>query len=90
MIDGRHCTREDLDILLLETNKIIEELNKNEVSNFRHYLQFVARYDKDISEKIRREVRYCDFDFKLYGPIIMANIKELENNILVDIYEHNN
>ena len=83
MFDGRHCTQKDLDLLLKETKNIKKhQQNPDKINSF---LDFVARFDRDIADKIRRQITSFPNDVE---RIIDTNISSLIQNVTVDIYEH--
>ena len=83
MFDGRHCTQKDLDLLLKETKNIKKhQQNPDKINSF---LDFVARFDRDIADKMRRQITSFPNDVE---RIIDTNISSLIQNVTVDIYEH--
>lgn len=83
MFDGRHCTQKDLDLLLKETKKLKKHRqNPDKINSF---LDFVARFDRDIADKMRRQITSFPNDVE---RIIDTNISSLIQNVTVDIYEH--
>lgn len=83
MFDGRHCTQKDLDLLLKETKNIKKHhQNPDKINSF---LDFVARFDRDIADKMRRQITSFPNDVE---RIIDTNISSLIQNVTVDIYEH--
>lgn len=83
MFDGRHCTQKDLDLLVKETKNIKKyPQNPDKINSF---LDFVARFDRDIADKMRRQISSFPNDVE---RIIDSNISSLIQNVAVDIYEH--
>lgn len=92
MFDGRHCTREDLLQLIKETNRIkLFLLQKDEDVDrlLNRYLLYVERFDRDIADKMRRQISESPQDYERIIKIITSGFEVLEQNILVDINEHN-
>ena len=83
MFDGRHCTQKDLDLLLKETKNIKKHQQSPDKIN--SFLDFVARFDRDIADKMRRQITSFPNDVE---RIIDTNISSLIQNVTVDIYEH--
>ena len=85
MIDGRHCTKQDLDLLIKETKKIKNNLQNTD--KIRVFIDFVMRFDEDIANTLSRELNATS-DIKEKGKIIDTNINALMQNVYTDIYEH--
>ena len=86
MIDGRHCTKKDLDLLVKETKKIKKSLqNPTKIANF---LDLVERFDKDIADKLRRQIDASNGDYQKIEQAIEDNINALIQNVYVDMLEH--
>ena len=85
MIDGRHCTKQDLDLLIKET-KIIKN-NLQNTDKIRVFIDFVMRFDEDIANTLSRKLNATS-DIKEKGKIIDTNINALMQNVYTDIYEH--
>ena len=85
MIDGRHCTKQDLDLLIKETKKIKNNLQNTD--KIRVFIDFVMRFDEDIANTLSRELNATS-DIKEKGKIIDTNINALKQNVYTDIYEH--
>ena len=85
MIDGRHCTKQDLDLLIKET-KIIKN-NLQNTDKIRVFIDFVMRFDEDIASTLSRKLNATS-DIKEKGKIIDTNINALMQNVYTDIYEH--
>ena len=83
MFDGRHCTQKDLDLLVKETKNVKKYLQNSDKIN--SFLDFVARFDRDIADKMRRQITSFPNDVE---RIIDSNISSLIQNVTVDIYEH--
>lgn len=91
MFDGRHCTKEDLNLLIKETNRVKLSLAQKdeEVDRFiKRYLELVNRFDQDIADKMRAEIKIASNDYGKIIKIIEKHFEVLEQNIIVDIYEH--
>ena len=85
MIDGRHCTKQDLDLLIKET-KIIKN-NLQNTDKIRVFIDFIMRFDEDIASTLSRKLNATS-DIKEKGKIIDTNINALMQNVYTDIYEH--
>ena len=85
MIDGRHCTKQDLDLLIKETKKIKNNLQN--LDKIRVFIDFVMRFDEDIANTLSRKLNATS-DIKEKGKIIDTNINALMQNVYTDIYEH--
>ena len=85
MIDGRHCTKQDLDLLIKET-KIIKN-NLQNTDKIRVFIDFIMRFDEDIANTLSRKLNATS-DIKEKGKIIDTNINALMQNVYTDIYEH--
>ena len=85
MIDGRHCTKQDLDLLIEETKKIKNNLQNTD--KIRVFIDFVMRFDEDIANTLSRKLNATS-DIKEKGKIIDTNINALMQNVYTDIYEH--
>ena len=85
MIDGRHCTKQDLDLLIKET-KIIKN-NLQNMDKIRVFIDFIMRFDEDIASTLSRKLNATS-DIKEKGKIIDTNINALMQNVYTDIYEH--
>lgn len=85
MIDGRHCTKQDLDLLIKETKKIKNNLQNTD--KIRVFIDFVMRFDEDIANTLSRKLNATS-DIKEKGKIIDTNINALMQNVYTDIYEH--
>lgn len=84
MIDGRHCTKKDLDFLIKETNNIKLSLSKDNLESF---FKFIARFDLEISNKMKRCIAVTSDPDEILR-IINQNVETLKRNVIVDIYEH--
>ena len=85
MIDGRHCTKQDLDLLIKETKKIKNNLQNTD--KIRVFIDFVMRFDEDIANTLSRKLNATS-DIKEKWKIIDTNINALMQNVYTDIYEH--
>ena len=85
MIDGRHCTKQDLDLLIKETKKMKNNLQNTD--KIRVFIDFVMRFDEDIANTLSRKLNATS-DIKEKGKIIDTNINALMQNVYTDIYEH--
>ena len=85
MIDGRHCTKQDLDLLIKETKKIKNNLQNTD--KIRVFIDFIMRFDEDIASTLSRKLNATS-DIKEKGKIIDTNINALMQNVYTDIYEH--
>ena len=86
MIDGRHCTKKDLDLLAKETKKIKKSIqNPTKIANF---LDLVERLDQDIADKLRRQINASNGDYQKIEQAIEENINVLIQNVYVDMLEH--
>lgn len=85
MIDGRHCTKQDLDLLIKET-KIIKN-NLQNTDKIRVFIDFIMRFDENIANTLSRKLNATS-DIKEKGKIIDTNINALMQNVYTDIYEH--
>ena len=85
MFDGRHCVEKDLKLLEKETKRIISLINEDNYSELDEYLKLISRFDNEISNNIRAHIsNKRKDDIKL----IEANILELKQDVIVDIFEH--
>ena len=87
MFDGRHCTKEDLDLLVNNTNKVLDTLSEGDKSGLDNFLKLIDRFDVEVSRRIRYQIKDVD-DSEKIKRIIINNIDELKQNVLVDINEH--
>lgn len=85
MIDGRHCTNKDLNLLIKETEKVKTNLSSFEIGK---YLKLIERFDKEIAINLKMEIECASSKDKIIN-IIDKNINELIQNVVVDINEHN-
>lgn len=85
MIDGRHCTNKDLNLLIKETEKVKTNLSSFEIEK---YLKLIERFDKEIAINLKMEIECASSKDKIIN-IIDKNINELIQNVVVDINEHN-
>ena len=85
MIDGRHCTKQDLDLLIKETKKIKNNLQNTD--KIRVFIDFIMRFDENIANTLSRKLNATS-DIKEKGKIIDTNINALMQNVYTDIYEH--
>lgn len=81
MFDGRHCTHQDLKNLIEETDKFKKQQN---IDYINEYLKFISRFDQEIADKMRMEIKRCNNDF--YKIEMVIDI--LKQNVIVDINEH--
>lgn len=91
MFDGRHCTREDLSLLIKETDRIKLFLNQQVEDIDRlvnRYLLFIERYDADIAESMRMRIDLSNIDYEKIIKVIDTYIELLEHNVIIDINEH--
>lgn len=91
MFDGRHCTREDLSLLIKETDRIKLFLNQQVEDIDRlvnRYLSFIERYDADIAESMRMRIDLSNIDYEKLIKVIDTYIELLEQNVIIDINEH--
>ena len=84
MIDGRHCTRKDLDLLINETNKV--KLSINDI-NLNAYYKLIARFDQYTADELKRLISVTSSEDEI-RRIIDQKVYALKQSILVDIYEH--
>ena len=85
MFDGRHCTKQDLELLIIETDKILNNLN---IDNLTMYLKYIERFDQEIADKMRWKIKCAGEDTDKIKQIIRNNIEILKQNVMVDILEH--
>jgi hypothetical protein len=91
MFDGRHCTREDLSLLIKETDRIKLFLNQQVEDIDRlvnRYLSFIERYDADIAESMRMRIDLSNIDYEKIIKVIDTYVELLEQNVIIDINEH--
>ena len=89
MFDGRHCTKQDLDRLISETNKVKQNIEKaQKIVDLQGFLTFLARFDEDISRRLANAITHADADCERILKAIDSYVDELKQNIIVDIYEH--
>ena len=89
MFDGHHCTKRELDLLLDKTERIITLISNNNLKEINEYLSFIERFDFDIAQKMRKEIKDSNEDIEKIKTSITNNTNVLKQNVLVDIYEHN-
>lgn len=93
MIDGRHCTQKDLELLIKETNKIFEFLNKNSENEekneeLRCFLLFLRRFDEQIADTLQTEIIGFMNNNEKIKAAIEKHVNELKQNVIIDIFEH--
>lgn len=92
MFDNRHCVESDYTSLVKETDNIIKIVLNNPTSlrnDLDKYLSFIARFDKQISDKLKYELSRDGLTNLETVEIISKNIDVLKQQVLVDIQEHN-
>ena len=92
MFDNRHCVENDYALLVKETDNIIKDVLNNSISlrsDLNKYLSFIARFDKQISDKLTFELSRDGLTNLEMAEIINKNIDVLKQQVLVDIQEHN-
>lgn len=87
MFDDRHCTKEDLDLLVLNTNNVLNALSEGDRSGLDSFLKLIDRFDVEVSRRICYQIKDVN-DIEKLKRIISNNIDELKQNVLVDINEH--
>ena len=87
MFDGKHCTKEDLDLLVLNTNNVLNALSEGDRSGLDSFLKLIDRFDVEVSRRICYQIKDVN-DIEKLKRIISNNIDELKQNVLVDINEH--
>ena len=87
MFDGKHCTKEDLDLLVLNTNNVLNALSEGDRSGLDSFLKLIDRFDVEVSRRICYQIKDVN-DVEKLKRIISNNIDELKQNVLVDINEH--
>ena len=85
MIDGRHCTKQDLDLLIKETQKIKKSLQSPD--KIKIFVDFIMRFDEDIATTMSRQLDATN-DAQGKRKIIDINVNALIQNVYTDIYEH--
>ena len=96
MFDGRHCTKEDLDLLTRETKniKIFILDNSHEEKEcvisyqIKRYLSIIGRFDNDIMCKLEMKIEIAKNDYEKIIRIIDEYYDILKQNVIVDINEH--
>ena len=93
MIDGRHCTKKDLDMLVKETSTVKLFIAKNSEikeknAELQRFLAFLRRFDVQIADRLQEQIESSNNDYRLISQLIDRNVEELKQNVLVDIYEH--
>ena len=93
MIDGRHCTEKDLDVLVKETSKVKLSIAKNgdikeKNAELQRFLAFLRRFDVQIADSLKTQIESSNNDYGLISQLIDRSVDELKQNVLVDIYEH--
>lgn len=88
MFDGRHCTQEDLTLLMNETKKVKNAVFQQNMAYLPSFLRFVARFDEDISNRLRLSIDSSSGDVKKIISLIDQYNETLIQNVIVDINEH--
>ena len=91
MFDNRHCAKRDYELLVIETDRIINAFSKGDMVSKKQldsYLDFIARFDRNIADKMRLYLYRDDISVEKKIKIINENIDVLKQQVLVDIYEH--
>ena len=93
MYNGRHCTQQDYEVLVRETEKLLEMLKAIELveqcPELKKYFNLVERFDAEIANKLRFHLSKDKIPVSKMIEIITRYIDELKQNVLVDIKEHN-
>ena len=91
MYQGRHCTYQDYDLFkkISEDFYLIINRDNFELNEVDNYLDTFSDFDNVVALKIRINLEKMASDKPLAIRKIKALLGELENNILVDIREHN-
>ena len=87
MFDGRHCLDKDLDLLIKETKQVKRSLSYEDINLF---LKLISRFDLEIAEKMRIEIKKSGGNPALILKAIDDNVNVLKQNVIVDINEHKN
>ncbi|MDY6430763.1 MAG: hypothetical protein SPL00_03130 [Bacilli bacterium] len=90
MFDSRHCKKKDLKALNKEYMKIFKAISNQNSGDLHVFLLFIDRFDKQIAERMRSQIQENGNNYKKIKEIIIENIEELKQNVIVDIYEHEN
>ena len=85
MFDGRHCKESDLAFLVKETKAMKANLSNEKINLF---LNTISRFDSEIAEKMRSEIKSCGGNSNLILKAIDDNVNVLKQNVIVDINEH--
>ena len=88
MFDGRHCTKADLVLLEKETNRVLDEISHKNLAKLGYFVNFVARFDSEIADKMSRQIMFANGDIERIQTIINQNIDILKQCVVVDMYEH--
>lgn len=93
MIDGRHCTDKDLELLLKETSNITNFLFKNHKNDekneeLQRFLQFLRRFDEVIADSLNGQIQALNGEYEKIISAIRKAVDELKQNVIIDIYEH--
>ena len=90
---GKHCTYQDYDNLVANTQQYLKCLNSGDpeclATKLNIYLEFVADFDYQVAEKLRLKIQMAGSDIPKVKRIVQNEIDELIHNVLVDIREHN-
>ena len=90
---GKHCTYQDYDNLLANTQQYLKCLNSGDpeclATKLNIYLEFIAGFDIIVSEKMRLKIQHADGDLNKVKQVVRFEVEELIHNVLVDIREHN-
>ena len=93
MYNGRHCTLQDYELLVRETNKLLEVLTVIEIvdqsKELKKYFKLIERFDAEIANKLRLNLSKDGMPVSKMIEILTRYIDELKQNVLVDINEHN-
>ena len=90
---GKHCTYQDYDNLVANTQQYLKCLDSGNseclTTKLNIYLEFIADFDYQVSEKMRLKISMAGSDLDKVKRIVLNEIDELMHNVLVDIREHN-
>lgn len=90
---GKHCTYQDYDNLVANTQQYLKCLDSGDpetlTTKLNIYLEFVADFDYQVAEKLRLKIQMAGSDIPKVKRIVQNEIDELIHNVLVDIREHN-
>ena len=90
---GRHCTFQDYNDLIENTEQYLKCLDSGDsealTTKLNIYLEFIADFDYLVAERLRLKIQSLGSDYSQTKRLIKREIDELIHNVLVDVREHN-